>query len=88
MKRIIIYGVLTFLSFAFAIPSLIYCCPFFKMVEEYDKDLACNVAAFGFVTCFLSFAFNLLFDFFDEIRYYFKNKKSEKTVEKAIDLVD
>lgn len=83
MKRIIIYGVLTFLSFAFAIPSLNYCHPFFKMVEEYDKDLACNVAAFGFITCFLAFAFNLLFDFIDAIRYYFKNKKFEKSVEKT-----
>lgn len=64
MKKIIIYGVLTFISFAFAIPSLIYCHPFFKMVEEYDKDLACNVASFGFVSCFLITAFGSLFNFF------------------------
>lgn len=83
MKRIIIYGVLTFLSFAFAIPSLNYYHPFFKMVEEYDKDLACNVAAFGFISFFLIIAFGFLFDFFDEIRYYFKNKKFEKSVEKT-----
>lgn len=82
MKRIIIYGILTFVSFVISISYLNYCYPFFKIVEEYDKDLACNVAVFGFFSCFLFYAFELLFDFFDLIRYYFKNKKSKKTVEK------
>lgn len=88
MKRIIIRGILGFIFFVVSISYLDYCYPFFKIVEEYDEDLACNVAVFGFFTCFLFYAFYLLFSFFDNIIYYFKNKKSEKTVEKTTDLVD
>lgn len=76
MKRIIIYGALTFISFAFSIPAFIYLYPFYKTFEVHNHDLALNVAAFGFISAFVVFvAFYYLFDFFCSFISYLKNKK-------------
>lgn len=76
MKKIIIYGALSFISFAFAIPVLNYLLPIYKTFEAHNHDLALNVASFGFVSAFVPFvAFSYLFDFFCSIKCYLKNKK-------------